>query len=161
MGGSRYKEGKERNRERYFSCLAASLHAHSRMLNEQLKSALNGRLEKKTLRGLTLHSTTPHLHSNFIPTQSSAITSSHPQSSRPTRSSAGLIDFSSNDYLSIATSPTLHSLFSAKIREDMHRGLKMGSSGSRLLDGNSEHHLQVSALSSAISEARTLNVLGF
>lgn len=49
---------------------------------------------------------------------------------------ADAVDFSSNDFLSLATSPTLHNLF----LHELHHGpasTNLGSGGSRLLDGNS------------------------
>lgn len=120
------------------------------MLADQLRSALQARKERKTLRKLTLHSTAAHQHNAFIQNQDPSnsnlnLLSSNSIDSTST-STSNLIDFSSNDYLSIATSPTLHSIFSHKIKQDMQRGFRLGSSGSRLLDGNSLHHLHVSLL---------------
>jgi len=46
------------------------------------------------------------------------------------------IDFSSNDYLGLATSPRL----AAAMRDALARGVPVGSGGSRLLRGNHEEH---------------------
>ncbi|KUI58466.1 Putative 8-amino-7-oxononanoate synthase [Cytospora mali] len=46
----------------------------------------------------------------------------------------GPADFSSNDYLSLSTSPDVQQAFLARLRHDFPR---LGSGGSRLLDGNS------------------------
>lgn len=46
------------------------------------------------------------------------------------------IDFSSNDFLSLSTSPTLRSLFLAELHKHSTT-FQLGSRGSRLLDGNS------------------------
>ncbi len=55
-----------------------------------------------------------------------------------TLSSAGSVDFSSNDFLSLATSPLLKSAFSAELQTaDCSHAI--GSRGSRLLDGNSRY----------------------
>ncbi|KAG8891364.1 hypothetical protein FRB99_003648 [Tulasnella sp. 403] len=48
-----------------------------------------------------------------------------------------LVDFSSNDYLSLSTHPTLRSLFLRKLST---ADLVLGSGGSRLLDGNTFAH---------------------
>jgi 8-amino-7-oxononanoate synthase len=49
---------------------------------------------------------------------------------------AGQVDFSSNDFLSLSTSPQLKALY----LEELQRGdLPQGSGGSRLLDGNSTY----------------------
>ncbi|KAI2482103.1 Aminotran-1-2 domain containing protein [Pyrenophora tritici-repentis] len=45
------------------------------------------------------------------------------------------VDFSSNDFLSLSTSPQLKSLF----LEELQKDLPLGSGGSRLLDGNSNY----------------------
>jgi 8-amino-7-oxononanoate synthase len=46
------------------------------------------------------------------------------------------VDFSSNDYLGLATSPRL----AAAVRDALARGVPVGSGGSRLLRGNHEEH---------------------
>lgn len=46
----------------------------------------------------------------------------------------GAADFSSNDYLSLSSSPDVQQAFLARLR---HSSLRLGSGGSRLLDGNS------------------------
>jgi 8-amino-7-oxononanoate synthase len=48
----------------------------------------------------------------------------------------GSVDFSSNDFLSLATSPSLKSAY---MRELQSHTFKLGSTGSRLLDGNSNY----------------------
>jgi 8-amino-7-oxononanoate synthase len=49
----------------------------------------------------------------------------------------GSIDFSSNDFLSLSTSPQLRAAFLAELAR--HPNFPLGSGGSRLLDGNSEY----------------------
>lgn len=53
-----------------------------------------------------------------------------------TTSPAQAVDFSSNDFLSLSTSPILHAAF---LRELRNSKLGLGSGGSRLLDGNSSY----------------------
>ncbi|KAF2085393.1 PLP-dependent transferase, partial [Saccharata proteae CBS 121410] len=48
-------------------------------------------------------------------------------------------DFSSNDYLSLSTSPHLRAAYLALLTNTPAPAFSLGSSGSRLLDGNSEH----------------------
>jgi 8-amino-7-oxononanoate synthase len=52
-----------------------------------------------------------------------------------TLSRPSLIDFSSNDFLSLSADPKLKAAFIAEI----HKSSPLGSGGSRLLDGNSEY----------------------
>ncbi|KAF2129585.1 PLP-dependent transferase [Dothidotthia symphoricarpi CBS 119687] len=63
-----------------------------------------------------------------------------------TLSTPSQVDFSSNDFLSLSTSPLLKSLYLAEIQKS---NLPLGSGGSRLLDGNS---LYAEALEREISE---------
>jgi 7-keto-8-aminopelargonate synthetase-like enzyme len=49
----------------------------------------------------------------------------------------GSIDFSSNDFLSLSTSPQLRTAFLAELAR--HQNFPLGSGGSRLLDGNSDY----------------------
>src|ERR1700744_1630956 len=49
----------------------------------------------------------------------------------------GSIDFSSNDFLSLSTSPQLRAAFLAELAR--HPSFPLGSGGSRLLDGNSDY----------------------
>ncbi|CAO2654705.1 Nn.00g114380.m01.CDS01 [Neocucurbitaria sp. VM-36] len=74
------------------------------LLEHRLQDLLDRRRNKSTLRNLTLP--------------------------KP----AGQIDFSSNDFLSLSTSPQLKSEYLAELRRT---DLPLGSGGSRLLDGNS------------------------
>ncbi|KAN0063490.1 hypothetical protein ACQY0O_003937 [Thecaphora frezii] len=96
------------------------------MLDRQLQAALDLRRQKGTLRNLTLFPTVP----------CSPQAASSPSLSQP--SEEPLVDFSSNDYLSLSTCPQVRSdflrLFSASPSS------KLGSTGSRLLDGNSPEH---------------------
>ncbi|KAK4702824.1 hypothetical protein P7C70_g3396, partial [Phenoliferia sp. Uapishka_3] len=62
--------------------------------------------------------------------------SRHPQLSHP-----NLVDFSSNDYLSFATSPQLQQTLLSSLAS--HPLGPLGPSSSRLLDGNTPLHLQV------------------
>jgi len=77
---------------------------------------------------------------------------------RALRSRDGL-DFSSNDYLGLASSPALH----AALTEGVALGLPMGSGGSRLLRGNHEAHelLEVDAARHYRSEAALYLSTGF
>jgi len=54
-----------------------------------------------------------------------------------TTAPANSIDFSSNDFLSLSTSPLLKNAFFQELQN--HPGLPVGSGGSRLLDGNSKY----------------------
>ena len=56
---------------------------------------------------------------------------------RSLRVTNGLVDFYSNDYLGFARDKNLHD----KIQEEInsHKGAALGSTGSRLLSGNSEY----------------------
>jgi 7-keto-8-aminopelargonate synthetase-like enzyme len=51
------------------------------------------------------------------------------------------VDFSSNDFLSLSTSPTLREAFISELAQ--HPNFPLGSGGSRLLDGNSEYALKL------------------
>jgi 8-amino-7-oxononanoate synthase len=51
------------------------------------------------------------------------------------------VDFSSNDFLSLSTSPLLRSAFIAELQK--HTEFPIGSGGSRLLDGNSEYAIEL------------------
>lgn len=53
----------------------------------------------------------------------------------PTSSQRGLVDFSSNDYLSLSANPELHSSFLRSLQESSY-----GPASSRLLDGNTPAH---------------------
>lgn len=77
-------------------------------LLKQMQASLDRRQQRGTLRKLV----------NYEPTTLSAF--------------SALTDFSSNDYLSIATSEELKGHFMRRARE----GRVGGSTGSRLLDGN-------------------------
>ncbi|PNY23949.1 8-amino-7-oxononanoate synthase, partial [Tolypocladium capitatum] len=55
---------------------------------------------------------------------------------RLTLPDAGLVDFSSNGYLSLAANPDIRSAYLARL-QSCGRGFSLGSGGSRLLDGNS------------------------
>lgn len=49
----------------------------------------------------------------------------------------GMIDFSSNDYLSLSSNPTIHSAYLEHLQRASEEGtFSLGSGGSRLLDGN-------------------------
>ncbi|CAK7211727.1 hypothetical protein SCUCBS95973_001217 [Sporothrix curviconia] len=61
------------------------------------------------------------------------------------------VDFSSNDFLSLATSAALHSAFLGNLRQCPPR---LGSGGSRLLDGNSDY---ATALEAAIASFHGAN----
>lgn len=55
-----------------------------------------------------------------------------------TTSPSGSADFSSNDFLSLSTSPVLRAAFLSELNKH-HDAFPLGSGGSRLLDGNSEY----------------------
>ncbi|KAI9670958.1 MAG: hypothetical protein M1831_005043 [Alyxoria varia] len=56
---------------------------------------------------------------------------------RLTIASSGSIDFSSNDFLSLSSSPDLRTAFLEELHKSQH--VPLGSGGSRLLDGNSPY----------------------
>lgn len=92
------------------------------MLDDELQAALDRRAAKGTLRQLTVY-----------PTASTSVSSSS-SSEQP------LVDFSSNDYLSLATSSRVRADFAVIIASDSPLSAQLGSAGSRLLDGNSSVH---------------------
>lgn len=102
------------------------------MLNKQLQAALDRRRQKGTLRRLTSHETV----SDVVP--SSSTPNSSPNASRPAPT---LIDFSSNDYMGLAHSQEMRRSLIGKLESSSRYPL--GSTGSRLLDGNSKEHEQV------------------
>lgn len=53
----------------------------------------------------------------------------------------GSVDFSSNDFLSLSTSPALREAFVSELAR--HPDFPLGSGGSRLLDGNSQYALDL------------------
>lgn len=93
------------------------------MLDGELQAALDRRAAKGTLRQLTVYP--------IVPSSSSTITASTQQP---------LVDFSSNDYLSLATSSRVRTDFASIITRDSALSSQLGSAGSRLLDGNSAIH---------------------
>lgn len=60
-----------------------------------------------------------------------------------TTHAVGAIDFSSNDFLSLASSAPLRKLFQAELLQDPAVASTLGSGGSRLLDGNSKYAEQL------------------
>jgi 8-amino-7-oxononanoate synthase len=60
-----------------------------------------------------------------------------------TVATTGSVDFSSNDFLSLSTSPVLRSAFIEELAR--HPEFPLGSGGSRLLDGNSQYALDLEA----------------
>ncbi|EST06206.1 Aminotransferase, class I/classII [Kalmanozyma brasiliensis GHG001] len=94
------------------------------MLDDELQSALDRRAAKGTFRQLTVYPT--------VPSSSSSIAS--------TSSQPPLVDFSSNDYLSLATSSRVRSDFVSIVTSNTALSSQLGSAGSRLLDGNSSIH---------------------
>jgi 7-keto-8-aminopelargonate synthetase-like enzyme len=105
------------------------------MLEKQLQTALDRRRQRGTLRRLTNYETTSdHVHSNPTPADTPTL-----KGSKAKR----LIDFSSNDYMGLAHSTELKSGLISKLQGSSR--FPLGSTGSRLLDGNSSEHEQVSA----------------
>lgn len=100
------------------------------MLEDNLLSALKRRKEKGILRGLKRFDTIQESHSDLkeIPSTSSS-------------SSLSLVDFSSNDYMGLARSKYLRQNIVKRMQD--HNNLLVGSTGSRLLDGNSKDHEQL------------------
>lgn len=94
------------------------------MLDDELQKALDRRAAKGTLRQLTIYPT--------VPSSSSPLPSF--------RSQQALIDFSSNDYLSLATSSRVRADFASIVTSNSSLSSQLGSAGSRLLDGNSTIH---------------------
>lgn len=95
------------------------------MLDHELQLALDRRAAKGTLRQLTVY-----------PTTASSLTAS----SFSSGSQVPLVDFSSNDYLSLATSSRVRSDFVSLVTSHASLNSQLGSAGSRLLDGNSSIH---------------------
>ena len=95
------------------------------MLDDELQSALDRRAAKGTLRQLTVYPTTPS--SSSTPLAGSGL-------QQP------LVDFSSNDYLSLATCTRVRSDFATIVTSNPSFCSQLGSAGSRLLDGNSSVH---------------------
>ncbi|SNX82587.1 related to 8-amino-7-oxononanoate synthase [Melanopsichium pennsylvanicum] len=91
-------------------------------LDGELQKVLDARAAKGTLRQLTVYPTVPS------------------SSSFPSSSPAALIDFSSNDYLSLATSSRVRADFVSLVTSNTLLSSQLGSAGSRLLDGNSSIH---------------------
>ncbi|PWN20659.1 PLP-dependent transferase [Microstroma glucosiphilum] len=101
-------------------------------LLDQLASTLEARRQKGTLRRLTSFNPTTIATPKALLQASSS--SSSPSPSSTIASTSTLADFSSNDYLSIATSSQLKEAFVRRVlRPEARVG---GSTGSRLLDGN-------------------------
>ncbi|KAL9938116.1 hypothetical protein V8E36_002739 [Tilletia maclaganii] len=98
------------------------------MLKDQMRSALERRRERSTLRSLTVRDTTARR----------AEASSASSSATSSITVEPLADFSSNDYLSLASSSEMREAFVERVlRARTH---PLGSTGSRLLDGNSSEH---------------------
>lgn len=108
------------------------------MLDKQLQAALDKRRDKGTLRRLTCYETVTHaVHSSSSPASS-------PMSLATTgdRPAERLIDFSSNDYMGLGHANEMRKLLISKLQQSVR--FPLGSTGSRLLDGNSYEHEQVS-----------------
>lgn len=99
------------------------------MLEEQLRRALDRRREGGTLRGLRCYDTTS--------------TATGKASGVPSQQQPALVDFSSNDYIGLARSADLRRAFMDKMQGV--KGRPLGSTGSRLLDGNSSEYEEVRA----------------
>lgn len=56
---------------------------------------------------------------------------------RLTTAGTGLVDFSSNDYLSLSRNPELRREYLSRLQDRQASTFRLGSGGSRLLDGNS------------------------
>ncbi|KAI1002457.1 8-amino-7-oxononanoate synthase [Podosphaera aphanis] len=56
-----------------------------------------------------------------------------------------LTDFSSNDFLSLSTSPLLRHIYLSSLNDTAPSAFRLGSGGSRLLDGNSSYAEQLEA----------------
>ena len=110
------------------------------MLDRQLQRALDGRRQKGTLRNLTVFETT-------------STASSSASSSSSSSSSSPLVDLSSNDYLSLSTCPQVRNDFIQLVQDSPLP--KMGSTGSRLLDGNSTDHEELEHMLSAHFESNS------
>ncbi|PWN50020.1 PLP-dependent transferase [Violaceomyces palustris] len=98
------------------------------MLNKQLEAALEARKQKGTLRNLTNFPS-----SSFSPSGGS----------EADEVELPLVDFSSNDYLSLSTCPVIRRHFIRRLTQKPTQGpdaWRLGSTGSRLLDGNSTEH---------------------
>ncbi|TKY84925.1 hypothetical protein EX895_006005 [Sporisorium graminicola] len=98
------------------------------MLDDELQSALDKRAAKGTLRQLTVYPTIP---------SSSCSSATAASSQQP------LVDFSSNDYLSLATSSRVCADFASIVTRNSTLSSQLGSAGSRLLDGNSAIHEEI------------------
>lgn len=91
------------------------------MLEEQLRKALSHRKDRGILRQLTTYDTSPTRH--------------HEQNIFP------LHDFSSNDYIGLARSQVMRDRYLELLQ--CASSLCIGSTGSRLLDGNSSRYEEV------------------
>lgn len=100
------------------------------MLNKALQAALDRRRQKGTLRRLTNYETISNV---AVPASTPNSTPSSSSISRPV-----LIDFSSNDYMGLGHSQEMRSRLITKMQDSVRYPL--GSTGSRLLDGNSSEH---------------------
>ncbi|CAD6983854.1 hypothetical protein A4X06_0g6139 [Tilletia controversa] len=120
------------------------------MLEDQMRAALERRRQRSTLRSLTVLDTTAR-RTNLVATHDDRHPSSSSSSSRERGGAASsqgeappprpLADFSSNDYLSLASSAEMREAFVGRVMSARENPL--GSTGSRLLDGNSVEHEQL------------------
>ncbi|KAK0552043.1 hypothetical protein OC846_002482 [Tilletia horrida] len=110
------------------------------MLADQIRDALARRRARSTLRALTVHDTTARRIPDRVGEAGEVAASS---SAAPTLTSDDqrLVDFSSNDYLSLASSQEMRQAFVQRVLSASSNPL--GSTGSRLLDGNSVEHEQL------------------
>ncbi|KAE8195915.1 hypothetical protein CF335_g4982 [Tilletia laevis] len=115
-----------------------------------MRAALERRRQRSTLRSLTVLDTTAR-RTNLVATHDDRHPSSSSSSSRERGGAASsqgeappprpLADFSSNDYLSLASSAEMREAFVGRVMSARENPL--GSTGSRLLDGNSVEHEQL------------------
>lgn len=110
------------------------------VLNTRIQAKLDSRQKRSILRRLT----PPHI-------------------SNTSSQSEALIDFSSNDYLGLAHSHLLRRSFLRALQERREHIPILGSTGSRLLDGNTAEHVQLENRLGAYfrSESALLHTSGF
>ncbi|KAK0519489.1 hypothetical protein OC842_007439 [Tilletia horrida] len=115
------------------------------MLADQMREALERRRQRAMLRALTVRGTTARSATAASSSSSSSSSGKDDRRTEPEQRNASmattaapLTDFSSNDYLSLASSAEMRAAFVQRVLQAQTNPL--GSTGSRLLDGNSVEH---------------------
>lgn len=116
------------------------------MLEDQLRRALDRRREGGRLRTLRQYDVEPCRSARCNAGTKSQDGSGESTISvqRPSSTAEHLIDFSSNDYMGLARSKAVQDSFLRRMQDANNASLPLGSTGSRLLDGNTTEHEEVS-----------------